>query len=94
MRVTVVDDSIIVREGLRRLLEAEGHHVVGTVAHPDDVAGAVVSGRPDVVVLDIRMPPTFTDEGLRAAAREVAAEIAALPAPAEIVPALERVAGG
>ena len=50
-----------------RLLEAEGHEVVATVARPEHVNGAVTTGRPDVVILDIRMPPTFTDEGARAA---------------------------
>ncbi|GAA1616419.1 response regulator [Catellatospora bangladeshensis] len=68
MRVTVVDDSVIVREGLRRLLESEGHHVVDTLAHPGTVAAAVAERTPDAVVLDIRMPPTFTDEGLHTAA--------------------------
>ncbi len=68
MRVIIVDDSVIVREGLRRLLEAEGHEVVDAIARPEQAASAVAAGRPDVVVLDIRMPPTFTDEGLRVAA--------------------------
>jgi DNA-binding NarL/FixJ family response regulator len=67
MRVIVVDDSLIVREGLRRLLEAEGHEVVDLVARPEGVAAAVATERPDVVILDLRMPPTFTDEGLRTA---------------------------
>ncbi|MEV8017295.1 response regulator transcription factor [Streptomyces sp. NPDC086554] len=64
MRVIVVDDSLIVREGLRRLLEAQGHRVVGTIAHPRHVADTVAAARPDAVILDIRMPPTFSDEGL------------------------------
>lgn len=67
MRVIVVDDSVIVREGLRRLLEAEGHQVVDLVPRPEQVAAAVATGRPDAVILDIRMPPTFTDEGVRLA---------------------------
>jgi DNA-binding NarL/FixJ family response regulator len=67
MRVAVVDDSIIVREGLRRLLEAEGHHVLDVLEHPDLVAGAITARPPEVVILDIRMPPTFTDEGLHVA---------------------------
>ena len=65
MRVIVVDDSIIVREGLRRLLESEGHLVVDMVSRPEQVAGAIATGRPDAVILDIRMPPTYTDEGVR-----------------------------
>jgi DNA-binding NarL/FixJ family response regulator len=68
MRVIVVDDSVIVREGLRRLLEAEGHQVISALARPDQVNSAVAAGRPDVVVLDIRMPPSFTDEGIQVAA--------------------------
>jgi len=67
MRVIVVDDSVIVREGLRRLLESEGHEVVDLVARPEQVAAAVATGKPDAVILDIRMPPTFTDEGVRLA---------------------------
>lgn len=67
MRVIVVDDSVIVREGLRQLLNAEGHDVVDMVARPEQVDGAVTAARPDVVILDIRMPPTFTDEGIQVA---------------------------
>ncbi len=68
MRVIVVDDSVIVREGLRQLLAAEGHEVVEVIGHPDQVITAVATHRPDAVILDVRMPPTFTDEGLRTAA--------------------------
>lgn len=68
MRVIIVDDSVIVREGLRRLLEAGEHQVIEALAHPDLIQGAVAVGRPDVVILDIRMPPTFTDEGIQVAA--------------------------
>ncbi|MEU7524245.1 response regulator transcription factor [Saccharothrix sp. NPDC042600] len=67
MRVIVIDDSVIVREGLRKLLESEGHEVADTVARPEQVAAAVATGRPDAVILDIRMPPTFTDEGVQIA---------------------------
>ncbi|MEU2390464.1 response regulator transcription factor [Streptomyces sp. NPDC007369] len=67
MRVIIVDDSIIIREGLRHLLEAEGHHVVGSLARPEQTADAVQTHCPDVVILDVRMPPTFTDEGVRLA---------------------------
>lgn len=68
MRVTIVDDSIIVREGLRRLLEAEGHDVVEVIEHPARVMSSVATRRPEAVILDIRMPPSFTDEGLHTAA--------------------------
>jgi DNA-binding NarL/FixJ family response regulator len=67
MRVIVVDDSVIAREGLRRLLEAEGHNVVDAIGRVEQVASAVASSRPDAVILDIRMPPTYTDEGVQAA---------------------------
>ena len=68
MRVAVAEDSLIVREGLTRLLESRGHAVVAAVDRPDRLAAEVARARPDVVVVDIKMPPTFTDEGLRAAA--------------------------
>lgn len=67
MRVIILDDSVIVREGLRRLLEAEGHQVIETLMRPDQIPGAVAVCRPEVVILDIRMPPTFTDEGINIA---------------------------
>ncbi|MGY1616733.1 LuxR C-terminal-related transcriptional regulator [Geodermatophilus sp. SYSU D00691] len=68
MRVAVAEDSLIVREGLTRLLESRGHAVVAAVDRPDRLAAEVARTQPDVVVVDIKMPPTFTDEGLRAAA--------------------------
>lgn len=67
MRVVIAEDSVLLREGLVRLIEAAGLAVVGTagdVAELDDLLGRVAA---DVVVLDVRMPPTFTDEGIRAA---------------------------
>lgn len=67
MRVIVVDDSVIVREGLQRLLHAEGHHVVQTLARPEPIAAALQATAAEAVILDLRMPPTFTDEGLQAA---------------------------
>ncbi|MCK9898427.1 response regulator transcription factor [Frankia sp. AgB32] len=74
MRVIVADDSVIVREGLRRLLEAEGHEVVELLTDAQAIPAAVARGQPDAVILDIRMPPTRTDEGLRAALSLRAAE--------------------
>ena len=68
MRVIVVDDSVLVREGLQRMLALEGHQVVAALSGPDPASAAVTATCAEAVVLDIRMPPTHTDEGLRAAA--------------------------
>jgi len=67
MRVVVADDAAILREGLALLLQAAGFEVAGLAADPEELYPLVEKCRPDVVVLDIRMPPTDTDEGLRAA---------------------------
>lgn len=68
MRVLIADDSVIVRNGLARLLEDAGMEVTGRVGDPDALLSRVRVDDPDLVVVDIRMPPTFTDEGLVAAA--------------------------
>jgi DNA-binding NarL/FixJ family response regulator len=67
VRVVVADDAVILREGLARLLEEAGFDVVGLAANADELIESVESAKPDVAVIDIRMPPTHTDEGLRAA---------------------------
>ncbi|WP_113702543.1 response regulator transcription factor [Nonomuraea lactucae] len=67
MRVVVADDAVLIREGLVRLLEEFGCEVVATVGDGDALVSAVAEHRPDVSVVDVRMPPSFTDEGLRAA---------------------------
>jgi DNA-binding NarL/FixJ family response regulator len=67
VRVIIIDDSVIIREGLRSLLEAEGHQIVDVTGRLDHIIDLVATNRPDVVILDIRMPPTFTDEGVQAA---------------------------
>jgi len=67
MRVAVADDAVILREGLARLLEEAGFEVVGLAGDADELLSLVERCRPDVAVVDIRMPPTHTDEGLRAA---------------------------
>ena len=67
MRIVIAEDAALFRAGLVRLLEDEGHRVCAEVADGGALLAAVASQRPDVVVADIRMPPTFTDEGLRAA---------------------------
>ena len=67
MRVVIAEDAAIMRDGLVRLLEDRGHEVVAAVADGDALLEAVADHHPDVAVVDIRMPPTHTDEGLRAA---------------------------
>jgi len=68
MRVVLADDSVLLREGVARLLEDAGIEVVGQAGDADDLLRKVNAHRPDVAVVDVRMPPTHTDEGLRAAA--------------------------
>ena len=67
MRVAIAEDSVLLREGLARLLEESGFDVVAQVEDPDELLLKVHSFRPDVVIVDIRLPPTHNDEGLRAA---------------------------
>ena len=67
MRVVLADDSVLLREGVARLLVDAGFEVVGQVDNADDLVRRVGFAKPDVAVVDIRMPPTHTDEGLRAA---------------------------
>ena len=67
MRVIIAEDAALLREGLRRLLEDEGHTVLAAVADGEALVEAVRDNEPDVTIIDVRMPPSFTDEGLRAA---------------------------
>ncbi|MFG1611182.1 response regulator [Nonomuraea wenchangensis] len=67
MRLILADDSVLLREGLTRLLDEAGHEVVAAVADAPALLDAVGRHRPDVAVIDVRMPPTHRDEGLRAA---------------------------
>jgi DNA-binding NarL/FixJ family response regulator len=69
MRVVVAEDSVLLRDGLVRLLVSRGHQVVAEVDNADDLLPAVADHLPDVAVVDVRMPPTLTDDGLRAAIR-------------------------
>jgi DNA-binding NarL/FixJ family response regulator len=69
MRVVIAEDAAMFREGLARLLEDRGHQVCAAVADAEALLAAVAAQRPDVAVVDVRMPPTHTDEGLRAALR-------------------------
>jgi DNA-binding NarL/FixJ family response regulator len=63
----IAEDSVLLREGLKRLLDAAGMEVVEAVADADELLRAVERHQPDLAVVDVRMPPTFRDEGLRAA---------------------------
>jgi len=67
LRIVIAEDAALFRAGLVRLLEDRGHHICAEVADGEALLGAVARCRPDVAVVDIRMPPTHTDEGLRAA---------------------------
>lgn len=67
MRVMLADDSTLLREGLARLLADEGHTVTASVGDARALLAAVADDPPDAAVIDVRMPPTHTDEGLRAA---------------------------
>ena len=67
MRVVIAEDQVLLREGLRRLFEDAGHDVVGTVDDADRLRAAVSEHEPDLAIVDVRMPPSFTDEGIRAA---------------------------
>ena len=67
MRVVVADDSVLLREGLVRLVEEAGDEVVAAVGDGPALVEAITEHRPDVSIVDVRMPPSHTDEGLRAA---------------------------
>src|SRR6188472_856169 len=67
MRVVLAEDSVLLREGVARLLEDAGFEVVGQAGTAEELLLKVRSYSPDVAIIDIRMPPTHTDEGLRAA---------------------------
>ena len=67
MRVVLAEDSVLLREGVARILDEAGFEVVGQAGNADELMLKVRSYTPDVAIVDIRMPPTHTDEGLRAA---------------------------
>ena len=67
MRVVIAEDQALLREGLARLFRDGGHHVVDTLSDAEHLLATVEREHPDLVVVDIRMPPTHTDEGARAA---------------------------
>ncbi|MDX3693185.1 response regulator transcription factor [Streptomyces europaeiscabiei] len=67
MRIVIAEDDALLREGLALLLRAEGLDVVATAGTPDEALAAIDEHHPDVAILDVRMPPTHTDEGIVAA---------------------------
>ena len=67
MRIVIAEDSAVVRAGLAEILADRGHEVVAAVGNAEDLRAAVDEHQPDVTVVDVRMPPGYTDEGLRAA---------------------------
>lgn len=69
MRILICEDSVLLREGIVRLLEDAGHEVVAALADTDGLDEAVATSSPELCILDVRLPPTFTDEGIRAALR-------------------------
>jgi len=73
VRVVIADDSVLLREGLARVLSEGGFEVVAQAANADELRQAVRRYKPDVAIIDVRMPPTHTDEGARAAV-EIRAE--------------------
>ncbi|MCW2585878.1 MAG: DNA-binding response regulator [Frankiales bacterium] len=97
-RVVVADDDVLLREGLASLLTTSGFDVVGRCAEPDQLLALVRQLRPDLVIVDIRMPPTYTTEGLDAARmiRHELPEIAilVLSAHVELEQATELLASG
>ena len=75
MRVVIAEDLVLLRDGLERLLRDSGFEVVAAVADGEALLTAVVEHTPDVAIVDVRLPPAFRDEGVRAAleARRAAA---------------------
>jgi DNA-binding NarL/FixJ family response regulator len=78
VRVVVAEDLFLLRDGLVRLLQAHGFEVAAAVESAPELLDALVKERPDVAIVDVRLPPTFTDDGLRAAL-EGRAQVPGLP---------------
>jgi DNA-binding NarL/FixJ family response regulator len=68
MRIVIAEDAVLLREGLAGLLEDAGHTVIARVGDGDSLRAVVAEHEPDLAIVDVRMPPTFEDEGMRAAA--------------------------
>jgi DNA-binding NarL/FixJ family response regulator len=67
VRVVIAEDLFLLRDGLTRMLQAHGLEIVAAVDNGADLLAAVTADKPDVAIVDVRLPPTFTDEGIRAA---------------------------
>ncbi|WP_410614248.1 LuxR C-terminal-related transcriptional regulator [Amycolatopsis sp. lyj-109] len=67
MRIVLAEDNALLREGISLLVKSAGHDIVGIAASGPEILPTLLAHRPDIAVLDVRMPPTFRDEGLRAA---------------------------
>lgn len=98
MRVIIAEDEVLLREGIARILGDERYDVVALAGSQDDLLGKVAAHRPELVVTDIRMPPSFTDEGL-AAARQIrraypGTRIVVLSQHVDTAGAVELLAGG
>jgi DNA-binding NarL/FixJ family response regulator len=78
VRVVIAEDLFLLRDGLTRMLEAHGLQVTAAVDNGADLLAAITAGKPDVAIVDVRLPPTFTDEGLLAALA-ARAELPGLP---------------
>lgn len=78
MRILICEDSVLLREGIVRLLEDAGHEVVAALPDVERLSEALIETAPELCILDVRLPPTFTDEGIRAAL-QVRASHPALP---------------
>lgn len=98
LRVAVADDSVLLREGLVRVLDEAGFEVVGSFGDAVDLLASIDALAPDLVVLDVRMPPTYRDEGVRAAiearARHPEIGILLLSQYVEVAYAQELLSGG
>jgi len=69
MRILICEDSVLLREGIARLLSDAGHEMVAALSGTEGLDEAVAATAPELCILDVRLPPTFTDEGIRAALR-------------------------
>ncbi|SDS07604.1 response regulator transcription factor [Microlunatus soli] len=78
MRIVIAEDNALLREGIVMLVQSAGHQVVGYAASGPEIVPTLIEQRPDIAVLDVRMPPSFSDEGLRAAI-EVREQLPGLP---------------